>query len=223
MFSGAVITPVNLLPAGQNPLLGEEEEEECVCLSGDEEAASLHDKLIAETDQKDCVYCSYGMSRHQLAKQELDEIHSLEEEHYGTMSDRAMFSWIHDEYRTRIETPLKIQQEVKTKKTGQEQEQIPEWSTEAVAKHFEREGLYMHRMIGNDIKFCDLLQTNLRFHGIAKKKNNRRELDGEKIKLWQGLSKTKVDLISRMHILYPHIAKRQKKSSTEGSKPSGAK
>jgi hypothetical protein len=222
--SGALITPVTLMPAGSNPLLNDNEEDEFTCLDGDEQAAVLHDRFMQDED-KGCVYCEHGMCKHELSRAELDQIHALEEEHYGTMSDKSMYNWISEEYKQKIKDPLTLQKAVRDKRLGvTTTEEIPDWPPEGVAKHFEKDGLYMHRMIGDDLRFTQILQNNLRYHGIAKKrKTGGKDLDADRIKTWRELSKHKSELITRMHMLYPKIAKRQDKSSAEGAKPSGTR
>lgn len=227
MPSGALITPVTFMPASQNPLLGENNEEEFTCLDGDEQASEMYDKLVRD-DEKGCVYCEHGMCKHELSRAELDQIHSLEEQHYGTMSDKSMYGWISEEYKQKIHKPLSTQQKVRNDKRTREglapiNEEIPEWPAESVAKHFEKDGLYLHRELGDDIRVCKGIQKNLQYHGIAKKrKSGGKDVDAERVKLWKELSKHKSELIVKMHGLYPNIVKRQKKD-TESVKPSGTR
>jgi hypothetical protein len=223
---GALITPITLMPASQNPLLNDDEEE-YTCLDGDERAAELYDKFMQEEDGK-CVYCNHGMGKNELSKQEIEQIHSLEEENYGTMSDSAMNNWIADEYKQKLRNPVVLQRTIKARKEGKLPclDDIPEWTPEGVAKHFEEDGLYLHRELGDDIRVTKRIQKNLQFHELAKKKKSGgKTINADKVKLWQLLSKHKSDLVTRMHLLYPHIAKRQKKtqSTGEGVKPSGTR
>lgn len=224
-YSAAVITPVALLPNSQNPLLtapdGTPLTDEYTCLDGDEQDASLHDKLMQDPDEG-CVFCEHG-SCNEHSKAELDQIHAIEEESYGLRSDGSTFKYISDEYKRRIHQPLTIQKNIRDKREGRTTSQpLPEWPIEMVARHFNKDGLYMHREIGSDIRFCSKLQKNLQFHGIAKKTDAGKDIELERAKLWIALSKHKSDLTKTFHSLYPQIAKRQKKNPTD-NKPSGAK
>lgn len=229
-FTSAVITPLTILPNAENPMLNDEDEE-YVCLDGDEDEQKLYEKFNLteeQTEESKCVYCKHGMCKHESSSAELDEIHSLEEQHYGTISDKSMFKWISEEYDSRIRTPLVLEQQAKLKRGSTSGvEEIPQWDEENVAKHFERDGMYLHRLLGKDIRVSDLILDQLRFCELAKRKKGekRKILELEKVKLWKEVSKHKSDLITKMHVLYPNIAKRQKKSDKgmEGAKPPGTR
>jgi len=154
----------------------------------------------------------------------LDQIHNLDEEHYGTMSDEASYKWIAEEYKTGIYEPLELQRTTKEKRTGITGDPIPILTPEAVAKHFEEDGLYLHRELGDDIRVCKKIQKHIQFYELARKSpSGKKRLDFEKIKTWREVSKHKMDLVTKMHSLYPHIAKRQKKSAGEPIKPPGTR
>lgn len=201
-----------MTPASQNPLL--EPDEEYTHLDGDEEAAEMYNRMSKPHEGPPCVFCEHGGCRRDAAASELQDIHDLEEEHYGTIADPQLFKWIAEEYKARVYDPCMVQNEAKKArgdKLAKDEEEIRLWTADDVARHYEREGLYLHRELGKDIRTCSAIQDQLRFHGIVRRnKQGEKVVDVTNAKLWKLLSQHKSELITRMGVLYPSIAKRQK-------------
>lgn len=222
--SATLLAPVNILPFNQNPLLADNEEDQFVPLNGDELALQNYEKMLQDTGE-DCVYCNHGMNNEDFSKTELMQIHNLYQDNYGSISDRALYKWISEEYKRRIHNILTLREHIRTKR-GQvnSAESIPYWSPESIENHFENHTLFPPKEWLDDIKTIKKVQKTVSYYGLAKNgiKKGSQKIDLDNAKLWLLFQDRKVKTIDKLVTSCPHLMGKYKKTEAQSGAKTGA-